>query len=306
MGNPATTPACINPGNCNYGRGAPVTPTTTFGGQYDFSRAGEINVTPGSNRFGGTMRIFYRPEAFYYQYVYYFSPVNFKGYGGFSCLDEGMWDCTPGTFMSNPGDITAQYKVNWYLLNVSGTGTGKSTPPYSQSNKAKATTTRTAKGMWPTPNPTGNYSFLIQQAQYVNTIHPWTTGFASVKNPVGSPNVISPQKQGYDISLGGSDITVTYFDWNANFNKTLSEITYTTETYKQYLKNVGRVVSLVRPRLINTYSVPLDPSVDPISNTWQVARMWTMKVFFLPEPAGMLMLGVGIATLLGLSRMRRR
>jgi hypothetical protein len=29
-------------------------------------------------------------------------------------------------------------------------------------------------------------------------------------------------------------------------------------------------------------------------------------VFFLPEPAGMLMLGVGIAGLLGLSRMRRR
>jgi hypothetical protein len=34
--------------------------------------------------------------------------------------------------------------------------------------------------------------------------------------------------------------------------------------------------------------------------------MWRLKVFFLPEPAGMLMLGVGIAALLGLSRMRRR
>jgi hypothetical protein len=29
-------------------------------------------------------------------------------------------------------------------------------------------------------------------------------------------------------------------------------------------------------------------------------------VFFLPEPTGLLMLGTGIATLLGLSRTRRR
>jgi hypothetical protein len=31
-----------------------------------------------------------------------------------------------------------------------------------------------------------------------------------------------------------------------------------------------------------------------------------MKVFFLPEPAGLLLLGAGIVALLGLSRMRRR
>jgi hypothetical protein len=52
--------------------------------------------------------------------------------------------------------------------------------------------------------------------------------------------------------------------------------------------------------------VPLDPSVDPITNIWQAARLHTMKVFFLPEPTGVLMLGAGIAVLLGLSRMRRR
>jgi hypothetical protein len=31
-----------------------------------------------------------------------------------------------------------------------------------------------------------------------------------------------------------------------------------------------------------------------------------MDVYFVPEAAGMLMLGVGIAALLGVSRMRRR
>jgi hypothetical protein len=83
-------------------------------------------------------------------------------------------------------------------------------------------------------------------------------------------------------------------------------LTTTTATWKQYLFGVRRVVSMVRPRLINTYSVPLDPVNDPIKNTWTAARLWRLKVFFLPEPAGMLMLGVGIAALLGLSRMRRR
>jgi hypothetical protein len=63
---------------------------------------------------------------------------------------------------------------------------------------------------------------------------------------------------------------------------------------------------MVRPRLTWTIAVPLDPSVDPITNTWTPVRMWRLKVFFLPEPAGMLMLGVGIAALLGLARMRRR
>jgi hypothetical protein len=46
--------------------------------------------------------------------------------------------------------------------------------------------------------------------------------------------------------------------------------------------------------------------VDPIANIRQLARLWSLKVFFLPEPSGLLLLGTGIAVLLGLSRMRRR
>jgi hypothetical protein len=95
-----------------------------------------------------------------------------------------------------------------------------------------------------------------------------------------------------------------YF-WDHVWNKTLSTVTTNTRTNKQYLYGVERVVSMVRPRLIHTYTVPLDPG-DPITNTRQVARMWRLKVFFLPEPTGLLLLGAGIAALLGLSRMRRR
>jgi hypothetical protein len=61
---------------------------------------------------------------------------------------------------------------------------------------------------------------------------------------------------------------------------------------------------MVRPRLIHTYTVPIDFGL--IENTWNVARLWRLKVFFLPEPSGMLLLGAGIAALLGLSRLRRR
>jgi hypothetical protein len=63
---------------------------------------------------------------------------------------------------------------------------------------------------------------------------------------------------------------------------------------------------MVRPRLIHTYTVPLNTSADPIENTRQVARLWRLKIFFVPEPTGMLLLGVGIAAVLVLSRMRRR
>jgi hypothetical protein len=311
MGNPYPTYTSTDQKwiNGNYGDGNPVTPTATFDGRYDMSRGGSITVTPGPRRFGGTFRIFYRPEASYYQYIYYFSPAIYKGYGGFSCLDEGVLGCTPGTFKSTAGDTTAGYRITRFLLNVTGTGTGKQT----KANTAKATTPTTPNGKAPTPY--GNASFITGMRRYLNLIHPWTTGFAKVHNAKGSPKVIgpwgtispviTPQAQGYDISLGGADITVTYHDWHLNWNHQLSTFTTTTYTYKQYLYGVERVVSMVRPRLVHTYTVPVDPG-DPITNTKQLARLWRLKVFFVPEPAGMLLLGVGIAALLGLSRMRRR
>jgi hypothetical protein len=275
----------------NYGLGSPLTPTTTFSGRYDISRGGSINVTPGPNRFGGTFRLFFAPEAHWDQYIFYYSPALYEGYGSYFCFDDGMYDCTPGTFESEPG-TTAIYLGVWWLLTEKG--------------RAKATTPTRPNGTVPTPY--GNASYLKRSQHYLNLIHPWTTGFASAHSgPVNqSSNSITPQAQGYDISLGGADITVPHYEWIYHYNKTLHTYTTTTYTYPQYLKGVTRVVSMVRPRLVWTFAVPLPPDPSPIENIWSPARMWRLKVFFLPEPGGMLMLGAGIATLLGLSRMRRR
>jgi hypothetical protein len=289
--------------NGNDGDGDPVAPTTTFDGRYDMSRGGSITVTPGPRRFGGTFRLFHGPNAGWEQYIYYFFPTLYEATGHYVCLDEGKFGCTPSTFASDIGDTTAIYHATWYLLTESG--------------RFRATTPTTPYGKAPTPY--GNASYLTGMRRYLNLIHPWTTGFAKVHNAKGSPpgwirkvgkitpEPITPQAQGYDISLGGTTLSVKKYNYNQFFDKKLSTlVTSTTTPYTQVLKGVTRVVSMVRPRLVHDYNVPLDPSVDPITNIWQVARLQQLKVFFLPEPAGMLSLGAGIAALLGLFRMRRR
>jgi hypothetical protein len=212
-----------------------------------------------------------------------------------------MFDCTKDTFKSSIGDTTAWYQFTRFLLNVKGTGTGDGL----QSHTAKATYPATPYGKAHTPY--GNASFITGMQRYLNVIHPWTTGFASVQNGWEYPIRYRPQAQGYDTNLGGADITVTHHDWNTHWNETLSTVTTTTVTTKQYLYGVGRVVSMVRPRLIHTYTTPTCRlCTEVIGNTWNAARLWRLKVFFVPEPAGMLMLGAGLGCLVVLHRLRRR
>jgi hypothetical protein len=286
----------------NNGTGEPTpNATTTFSGRYDFTRAGSINVTPGPNRFGGTMNFFYRPAAFWYQYIFVGDPNFYKAYGSFRCQNPPGATCTADA-SSGIGDVTSSGMVTRFLLNVAGTGTGTMAPS-THKNQAKATTTGTPNGTTRTPD--GNASFIVAKNFYLHTIQPWTTGFASAYNKL-SKYFVRPQEQGYDTSLGGADITVTHIYTSAMLNTTLNAVTYTTATFKQYMRGVHRVVSMVRPRVKHVYQKPLDPTTDPITSNYQSAQAWTLKVYFLPEPTGMLLLGTGIAGLLGLSRIRRR
>jgi len=312
QGNSLPNPASTK--NINYGTGNPVTPTTTFGGRYDFSRVGSLNVTAGANRFGGTMRFLNGPGNSFYQDIFKYAPTSvFRAYGKTRCQRAGI-DCTSdpsGPFGPEEiGEVTSSFTAVRFLLNQSkGTGTGAR----NKYNSAKATTLATLNGTVPTMITTPNAgtpngapaSYRVALEHYLHLLHPWTTGFASVYNYANLTNAYNPQYQGYDTSLGGADITVTNLATSAMFNVGLGTVTYTTTTYKQYLTGVRRVVSMVRPRLIHVYEKPLAKGVPFITN-YQASRIWTMKVFFLPEPVGWAMLGTGVVALLGLSRIRRR
>jgi hypothetical protein len=302
--NPASTK------NINYGTGNPVTATTTFGGRYDFSRVGSINVSAGANRFGGTMRFLNGPGNAFYQFIFRYSPTSvFKAYGKTRCQRAGV-DCTSdpsGPFGPEEiGEITSSFTAVRFLLNqnkLTGTGKGLNTAT------AKATTPVTPSGTVPTVGQGGTpdgapASYRVARNHYLHLLHPWTTGFGSVYN-YQATTPYNAKYQGYDTSLGGANLTVTNHATNANWNIGLQTVTYTTSTYKQYLTGVKRVVSLVRPRLIHVYEKPLAKNVPFITN-YQASRLWTMKVFFVPEPVGLGMMGAGIVALLGLSRMRRR
>ena len=279
----------------NYGLGNPLTPTTTFNGRYDLSRGGSLHVTPGANRFGGTFRLFFFDTAHWDQFISYVTPFFYQGYGSYFCFDDGMYDCLPSTHVSEPG-TTAIYKGIWWLLTAKG--------------DAKAITpTAKRQATYPTLTPNGNASYIRRSQHYLNLIHPWTTGYAKAVMPGGNQGTgtITPMATGYDITLGGATLSVPKKNYNREYDHQLMTLVSSTTTpYTQVLKGVTRVVSMVRPRLTWTIAVPTDPSTNAIENIWSPVRMRQLKVFFLPEPAGMLMLGIGSVTMLGLLRMRRR
>jgi hypothetical protein len=304
--------------NINYGTGNPITPTTTFNGRYDVSRGGSLEVTAGPNRFGGTLRFLSGGEGKnyndgFYQFIFKYSPTSiFKAYGTTRCRKAGI-DCTSdpsGPFgHSLIGDITTTGMVTRYLLNQQfSTGTGMRL--INSTAKAKGTTLATENGTVPTVNGQGTpisslpASYRVARNYYIQQIHPWTTGNAQVYNYFETPVQVNPRYAGYDTTLGDITLNVTRIYTGANFNTTANEVTYSTTTLIQVLTGVKRVVSMVRPRIVNNYERPVDEN-DPIFTNFSSARVWTMKVFFVPEPAGLAMMGAGIAALLGLSLMRR-
>jgi hypothetical protein len=270
--------------------------TTTHGGRFDFSRNGYMKIEPNTNHFGGTMRFLVEHPSAFYQYIYIADPLLFKGYGTFTCTRMGV-QCTEG-LDTKLGEATSSGMVSRFLLTTSNA-------PYLWSTRNK----ETASG---SPFTSMVYRQkiasppAISKNYYLHLNAPFTTGKVSAYNKVGvtSGYAVHPVHKGYDKTLSGADLKITrtvttYTYLGGGKGKT----NYHTRKYYTNLTGVTRVVSLVKPRLTHIYQVPR-LLTDPIFSSWQANGVQIMKVFFLPEPAGVLMLGAGITVLLGLSRIR--
>jgi len=241
----------------NKGTGAPVTPTTAFGGRYDFKRGGSLQITPGPNRFNGTMRLIFGPNASFYQYITKNTPFISRAYGSFTA--------PPSTDETNVGETTSSGKVTRFRM----------TPLVY--NKACIVS---PPGTPMTRPPCGLGNYISAQAHYLHLLVPWSTGMARGYQPLGTYL---------------TDLTATGYD-----NKSPAR----TPMIKIGADYPTRVVSLVRPRLTHTYL--RDGVTQGVITNFQAMRMWTMDVFFVPEPGQIALLVTGVAGLAGLAALFRR
>jgi len=209
-------------------------------GNYDFSRSGSIMITPGKNRFGGTMHFFYGPNHIYYQQRTIKTSYLSRAWG--PQMDNRTIDADTEV---GDHDYSGPFDIYRYtVLGFDPVTTG-------------------------TPSDPGDPFFI--RAPYLRTIAPFTTGMVTADQP--GPNFHTEfQLTGYD-------------------NRTAN--------------GLSGVVSMVRPRLVQTYTVYPDPN-DPVEHTWASATAWQMDFHFLPEPGSTAMVASGLVVLAGLYRLRRR
>ncbi len=131
----------------------------------------------------------------------------------------------------------------------------------------------TSQGVVPVTSMTPSGSKTITfKVQYIGTDGPWTTGKVRAYQSAGT------------------------------FITTLTFSGYDNRTPMGVLGTL----SMVRPHLRNSYTTRNDGSATEY--TWAAARINGMHVYFkgAPEPGAVLMLGAGVATLVGLATVRRR
>ncbi len=164
---PTTTP-CVGGGFTNCGKlaydlpfggtpgGAP--PARLAGdsisfvdGNYDFDKAGSIMITPGKNRFGGTMQFFFGPNHLFYQRTTINTGYSTHAYG--PQMDVRTQDNDTAI-----GDVQYGGPFNKYRM----------TEPY-----------RTAREI------TANGGFYQIVAPYFYTLVPFTTGMVTAVEPHG-------------------------------------------------------------------------------------------------------------------------
>ena len=164
---PTTTP-CVGGGTvgggCGYwahdfGTQMAGDKISFVGGNYDFSRAGSIMITPGANRFGGTMHFFYGPNHTRYRYGVYFSPYISKAYGRQTDVRDPAAD-------THLGDVQFGGGFNIYRMTQYGQQRSTSGSQYS---------------------PGDDY---VIRARNFYTLAPFTTGMVTAWQPFGNTNTV--------------------------------------------------------------------------------------------------------------------
>jgi hypothetical protein len=237
----ATTTETVNHSAVN----SPDFTTTQFNNRYAFGRVGSIQVIPGPNRFGGTMRYFWGFNARGYRFVTKDTPCCEKEY--VHAWRSGMGPYGTPTGMLDQSEYLDQ-SVGFTYVAIVGT---------------RYHTSLTTGG------PTG--SPLTRHTYQLRTTAPWTTGAIRVFNS-GGAYVSTIELTGYD---------------NRTENREFG------------------TMSLVTPWLTNSYLTSFNPT-DPVQKTGTSAFAFRMKVNFMPEPGGILLMGAGVLGLAGVYRLRRR
>jgi hypothetical protein len=135
---------------------SPSFTSTQFDNRYAFNRFGSIKMTPGTNRFGGTMRYFWGLNARWY----------FLGTGGQTCC-EIAYGHNYRTGENEFGQPTGALDSTEYSPQIVG-GT------HARWEVTRIHTNLTTM----TPSDPGEY--ITRMSQYVNTTAPWTTGMIEV------------------------------------------------------------------------------------------------------------------------------
>lgn len=180
------------------GLGDPVTPTTTWGGRYDFSRGGTIQVTPGPNRFGGTMNFITGPNARFYQLITINTPYVSKATGttqdvtGEMYLGQKTWSgnvtrvrVTPTptittTTTTTPMGGTVMSTFTTYKFTTLKTTGGD--PVYSAVGHYIATNAVSTTGMLYGYAPAGTYQTKLTHTGYDNRTPDGLSGNLSLIN----------------------------------------------------------------------------------------------------------------------------
>jgi hypothetical protein len=269
-----------NPGK-NPGSGYPVTATTTFGGAFDKNRAGSAKLTPGPNRFGGTIKFIFDPSSIFKQKIRTLTGYYSKATGSFYC--QATAGSGPG---ARNGPLQPCASSDLSKVGVIGSSGMVSRKKY------------TSLGYVPIMTTMG-VNALTYKAYYLSTFAPWTTGMIYAQNPLNYKNQKFTQT-GYDKKFSvPTTRTFTYTNYNTTTAGT------TTTTTMKTLMGITRITSMVRPRLRHTYLQSNNP-LGAVTTPYQSARLWGLRVFQLPEPGGLVLLGAGILGLAGLSILRRR